>query len=172
MNQYLITRRRFLRDATVTTAGAVAASSLGSNIFAQVVSGVSIIVDPVDIIANSAPAQWAINQLKQALEGHGKTVQIFQGISQAPAGDIAIVVSSRTAPITRQIGANVPQSPEALALLNGSLSGRSVVLASGSDVRGLIYALLEITDRVLYHDTVQAALRINLCCGAPHHRWD
>jgi len=160
MNQYLITRRRFLRDATVTTAGAVAASSLGSNIFAQVVSEVSIIVDPVDIIANSAPAQWAINQLKQALEGHGKTVQIFQGISQAPAGDIAIVASSGTAALTGQIGASVPKSPEALALLNGSLSGRSVVLASGSDVRGLIYALLELTDRVLYHDTVQTACTI------------
>jgi len=160
MNQYLITRRRFLRNGTVAAAGAVAASGLGLNIFAQVVSGVSIIVDPLDTITNSASAQWAINQLRQALEGHGKKVQIIQGISQAPVGDIAIVASSGTAALTRKIDVNVPKSPEALALLNGSLSGRSVVLASGSDVRGLIYALLELTDRVLYHDTVQAACTI------------
>jgi len=160
MDQYLITRRRFLRNATITTTGMVAASGLGLNIFGKDVSGVSIIVDPVDTIANSASAQWAINQLKQSLEGHSLKVKIFQSISKAPVGDIAIVVSSGKSSLTGKIGAKVPKSPESLALLNGSLARRSVVLASGSDVRGLIYALLELTDRVLYHDTVQAACTI------------
>jgi len=111
MNQYLSTRSRFLRNAAVTSAGAVVVSGLGSTIFAQVVSGVSIIVDPVDTIANSAPAQWAINLLKQALEGQNKKVQTFQGISQAPAGNIAIVASSANASLTLMIGVDVPKSP-------------------------------------------------------------
>lgn len=160
MNQYLINRRRFIRNAMVTTAGAVAVSGLGSTIFAQVVSGVSIIVDPADKIANSAQSQWAVGQLKQAVEDHGVTVKLCQKISQAPSGDILVVVSSGTSKFTEKIGATVPKSPESFALINRKFSRHSVVLASGSDARGMIYALLELTDRVLYHDSVQAACTI------------
>jgi hypothetical protein len=45
-------------------------------------------------------------------------------------------------------GASVPQEPESVGLAPGEVSGRSAVLASGSDARGLVYALLELTDRV------------------------
>ncbi|MEX2428819.1 MAG: twin-arginine translocation signal domain-containing protein [Bacteroidales bacterium] len=160
MKQYLINRRNFLKKSTVAAAVLTAFTKFGHSVFAQGSGGVSIIVDPADNIAGSVPPQWALTQLREALEGQGMTVKTFSGISQAPVNDIVLVASSGSASLTSQIGANVPNTPEAITLMTGSLAGRPVVLVSGSDARGMVYAILELTDRVLYHDTIGLAFTI------------
>ena len=52
----------------------------------------------------------------------------------------------------------MPDAPEALALVRGKARDRSVLLVSGADVRGLVYSLLELADRVTYSDAPLAAL--------------
>ena len=42
----------------------------------------------------------------------------------------------------------VPETPEALGLVQGEIDDRSVLLVCGYDPRGLVYALLELTDRM------------------------
>jgi hypothetical protein len=164
MNPYLVTRRGFLQKSSLAMAGLAAAGSLGRNVFAAGPTGASIVVAPGDTAAASVPAQWAISQLQQALQGQGVTVQILSSISQAPSGDLLVVVNSTAASVAQQIlasaGANVPSTPEALALVAGNVSGQSALLASGNDARGLVYAVLELTDRVLYSSSVSAALTI------------
>jgi hypothetical protein len=155
MNEYLITRRRFLQQSSIAMAGLAAAGSVGSRLFAAGATGVSIIVDPGDTIAGSVPPQWAISQLKQALVGQGATVQVFSSISQAPPGDLVVVVYSRTATVAGQIaGVALPPAGEAFALATGSISGRSALLASGNDARGMVYSVLELADRVLCSNSV------------------
>jgi hypothetical protein len=44
----------------------------------------------------------------------------------------------------------MPNSPEALAFAPGRLGSRPVLLAAGSDPRGLVYAVLELADRARY----------------------
>lgn len=142
-------------------AGLAVAGSVGSRIFAAGATGVSIIVYPGDTIAGSVPSQWAINQLTQALVGQGATVQVFSDISQAPPGDLVVVVYSRTAPIAGQIaGVALPPAGEAFALGAGSVSGRSALLASGNDARGVVYSALELSDRVLCSNSVSTAFTI------------
>ena len=48
----------------------------------------------------------------------------------------------------------MPSSPEALCLVSGHLGGKSTLLAGGSDARGLVYAVLELSDRVTYGSTL------------------
>ncbi len=145
-------------------AGLAAAGSVGSTLFAAGATGVSIIVDPSDIIAGSVPPQWAIGQLQQAIQGQGMTVQILSSISLVPSGDMVVVVGSRTNSLAQQILASaaviMPTTSEALALVTGGVSGRSVALASGNDARGMVYAVLELTDRVLYSSSVSTAFTI------------
>src|SRR5262249_46144659 len=44
----------------------------------------------------------------------------------------------------------LPDLPEALALVRGKLKGKQVLLAGGTDVRGLMYALLELADQLKF----------------------
>ena len=50
--------------------------------------------------------------------------------------------------ILKSAGVALPPVPEALALAQGRASGKQILLASGRDARGLVYALTELTDRV------------------------
>ena len=161
MEPYLITRRRFLQQSSLAMAGLTVSGGLGSNLFAANAGGVSILVSPSDTLAGSIPPQWAISQLRQAIQGLGVVVQMISDISLAPVGDQVVVVSSRTASLATQIGGNIPTTPEAIALIPGTLSGRSVLLASGNDARGLVYTVLELTDRVLYSSSVAGALTLS-----------
>lgn len=103
----------------------------------------------VDPVASSPPARWAWKELQDALAA--------RGVSGGPS----IVAAGFESPVARQIlkGA-VPAGPEALALAPGQMDGRPVVLAAGSDPRGLTYALLELADRVTHAADPQAALTV------------
>ncbi len=146
-------RRSFLKSA------GIAAQSLLS-----AAPGVSVIVDPKDPIASAPPSRWAAGELRAALESQGVAAQVYPRLDAAPAGDHHVVVAGGASSAARQIlkGANasMPSSPEALCLVAGSLGGRSVLLAGGSDVRGLVFAVLELADRVRYGGAPLAALEI------------
>src|ERR1035438_7943380 len=59
-------------------------------------------------------------------------------LREAAPGERCIVASGK--------GAQLPKVPEALSL-SSTTRGRPVVLAGGSDARGLTYSLLELADR-------------------------
>jgi hypothetical protein len=54
----------------------------------------------------------------------------------------------------------MPDSPESLGLALGKASGRPVLLACGGDVRGLVFAILELADKVDHATEPLAALQI------------
>jgi hypothetical protein len=101
-----------------------------------------------------------------ALEA-GVRVELLDG---APAPDdprIALVVAGSRDPgaerILRNAGVSIPDVPEALGLARGGGDDDRTVLACGSDQRGLVYAVLELTDRVAHAPDPLEALAI----GAP-----
>jgi hypothetical protein len=51
-----------------------------------------------------------------------------------------------------------PNMPECLALVRSTYRGRQILLACGSDARGLMYAILELADRVQHSDDPIQAL--------------
>ena len=144
-----ISRRRFVKLAGVSALGV---ASLGNLNFKT--KGISIVVDPSDQTAGSQPSQWAINELEKSLVSEGIDVFKCGKISQARKDDLIIVAAGGDSPVAGQLlkdaKAEIPPVTEALGIVPVKSDGKQILLASGYDVRGLVYALLELTDRVKY----------------------
>jgi hypothetical protein len=153
-------RRRFLKTAGM--AAAYAAGGRGTAV-AQAL-GVSIILDPGDAVAAAAPVQWAIKELEASLIAQDVVVRRCEGLAQATAGDLCVAAGGVNAPLIQQIlktaGVSIPAAAEALGLIPGRAGGKPVLAACGHDVRGLMYALLDMADRVQHGSSFTAALNV------------
>ncbi len=145
-------RRSFLQ--TGLAAGVTAAHTLRG-----ATQGVSIVVDPQDAVASTAASSWAVRALEEALSAQSITAKVYPRIDAAPAGDRHIIVAGAENAATRQIlraaKASMPSGPEGLCLVAGNTGGRSALLAAGTDERGLVYAVLELADRVKYGTSLE-----------------
>ncbi|MDB5158509.1 MAG: hypothetical protein JWR50_3216 [Mucilaginibacter sp.] len=151
-------RRNFLKIMGITTLGL---PLVGFTNFNE--QGVSIIIDPKDQLAKSVKVQWAVAELESALKAKGITVQNSTGIDKASTDNLCILVSRSGAAgawLTKA-GVTVPSVPEATALIPAMHGVRPMLIATGFDERGLIYALLELTDKVNYSASPLAALHIS-----------
>ncbi|HTX18834.1 MAG TPA: hypothetical protein VMG34_09250 [Bacteroidota bacterium] len=146
-----VSRRHFIK---VTGASALWLSAVGSFNFAS--RGVSIIADPADPVAGAPPSIWAANELLQTLTSGGIAVSRCEKLSQAGSGDLCILVAGSESPLARQIFRDAkidfPVAPEALGLIPAESDGRQVLLVCGYDARGLVYALLDLADRIVFSD--------------------
>lgn len=144
-----VSRRHFLKMTGIISLGLPFVSMIDLK-----VQSVSIISDPNDKVTSSSPSQWAINELIKSLTSGGITIKRFQQLAQSPAGALCIVVggtnSSMVLKLLKEAKATVPAVPEALGLIPLKSSGKLVLLTCGYDERGLMYALLELADRVNY----------------------
>ncbi len=122
----------------------------------------AIIIDAEDGISAQRPVHWAIDELRQSLVRQGVAVELRDRIDERDATSSRIAVASASSPAARGMLSKgkltVPRTPEALALVPLSVRGQSALLACGADVRGLVYALLELKDRVDHADDPLAAL--------------
>ena len=154
-------RRRF-----VQTAGSLAALSAAKQVaLAAAKRGVTIVVDPVDAVAGSPQITWAVSELERVLGAKQVAVLRATDSASAHAGDLCILVagaaSARANAILTKAGVQAPSGPEALSIVEGVAGSRKVLLASGSDVRGLMYAVLEIADRIELNPDAISALHFD-----------
>ncbi len=127
-------RRQFLK------AGSAAALAPGS---AAAPRSLAIVLDSA-----APPAiRWAAGELKAALETTGATAVISGTLADAPPSSFAILTS----------GGQAPSAPESLSIAPARLDGREVLMASGHDTRGTVYALLELADRARLGSNLMAA---------------
>ncbi len=116
---------------------------------------VSIIADPADPVASSPPCRWAVKEVARCLEQHAVRVGQFASLRQAPPNSLCIIASAPdrqpAAALLKTSGVSLPANGESLALLPFSSRASHGVLACG-DVRGLMYALLEVADRVQHSE--------------------
>ncbi len=140
-------RREFIKLTTLTGLSMPFISLSGFS-----ASQVSIVADPADPVASSAPARWAAGMLEQALAEQKITVQKHTAVAQASPGDLIILATGPDAAIAKTLSdaahVTLPRVPEALVLAPVKSGVRQVIMAAGADERGLVYALLELTDRV------------------------
>lgn len=153
-------RRRFIQAA----GSAAALSVSGDFAIAADTQGVSIIADPSDAVAASAPAKWAALELERSLSAAGVTVQTCERLAQARQGNRCIVSAGWRSALAQQIlrgaGVAIPNQPEAVGLIPGAAASRQVLLATGFDARGLVYSLLDLADRVRNSSGVAAAIAV------------
>src|SRR5712691_7639156 len=138
-----LNRREFLKAAGSTAAVSVVRAPRRR---------ISFVVDPADPVASSGPARWAAKELEQSLDARGIAVHKCERLVQAKAGDFCVVAAGSTsnvaAAILKAARATVAETPEALGLAPRSVGDRKVLLACGHDPRGLVYALLDLSDRL------------------------
>lgn len=155
MNNQLLTRRRFIKNSSLAVGAMPLVSGMGSKVLAQAVSGVSIVTPTSDNIVNGTSGQWAVSELKSMLEAKSVTVTLATNITAVPTNNIIIVVEANSGSL-----AGLSASAEAFGIGSGSFEGRSAIIATGSDARGLVYAVLELKDRAQYSTSVGEALNI------------
>jgi len=158
------TRRDFIRKSAAVTALVSSPEFLRPAVGAQpTAKRVVLILDRRDPLSATQPVQWAAGQLRQALQARQIDLLDAASLEGAPVGGECILAGGRESATARQIlgstGTVLAPSPEALALVRGRAGNRSVLLAGGSDVRGLVYALLELADRVTSAGDPLAELR-------------
>jgi hypothetical protein len=152
-------RRRFLQISGL----ALGALGLPERVRSQLRNrSISIVTDPVDPVVSAPPCRWAIKEVSEALERYAINVGRVHSLPQAPPDSFCIVASAAerhpAADLLKASGLKLSQSPESLALLPFFREKRHGLLASG-DVRGLMYALLELADRIQYSGDPISALK-------------
>ena len=158
------TRRQFIKKTGMATAVVAGASLLPLPISAaENKSAITIVLDPSDALTTQPPVQWAAEQLCAALTARGVSSQISASLDEAPPSQLCVLVAGRASQSANQLLAaakiSLPDISEALALAPGKIGRRNITLAAGSDARGLVYALLELADRVNFSADPLAALK-------------
>src|SRR4030095_8502326 len=122
---------------------------------------ITLVVDPNDAVANATPVQWALRELEQSLRRFDLEVRKAETLPKAGNDDFVIVSAGTQSTAAKQTlkrsGVVVASEPESLALVPAK---DNVLLACGFDVRGLVYALLELSDR-LNNTTISSFPREN-----------
>ena len=158
------TRRQFIKRTGMATAMVAGGSLLRWPASARGNDpAVSIVLDASDTVVTQPPVSWAAEQLRAALSSRGVAAQICQNLDQAPAPEECILVSGRNSIISKRILDRaeilLSDAPEALALARGKIEFRSALLVAGSDATGLVYALLELVDRMNFAADPMAVLQ-------------
>ena len=154
------------RDFLQLTSLSIGAFAAGYPVAAQSSRGksISVVTDRTDAVVSAAPVAWAVQKLGRALAQHGITLRQFESIEQAPPSDFCIVAGGPAAlhasAALAKTAVALKSAPECLALAPSTYGGRPILLACGSDTRGLMYALLELTDRVQNASDAMQALAV------------
>jgi hypothetical protein len=128
---------------------------------------ISIVRPSGDVSAWAAPVSWALGQLRAALGQRGIEALDQRVSDRVPPESFTLLVASAdsrdAAGLLTRAGVTIPSVPEALAIVPTAVGGAPGLLACGSDVRGLMYALVELADRV----TLDAEPMVALTPDAP-----
>ena len=155
-----IGRREFLNRTAL-----VGGLALTTNLVSAPSQNVAILADPGDATASSKPAAWAAGELERALSRRGVKVSRIAKWQNSDPFDFYVVATAAEHKLARpffdKAGVSVPAEAEALGLIPGKLGSKPAVLAAGADSRGLVYALLELADRVQYSNAPLDALQIS-----------
>jgi hypothetical protein len=150
-------RREFLK-----VAGAASAATFVPGAMAQAARGCSIVINGSAAVAGGPPVEWAAEQLRAALAAKGALCRIVRLGEHIRASAFYVVVNSAGIEAT----AYVPRVPawhreaESFALTAGRFGGMPATFVFGSDVRGTIFGLLEMAERVRFAADARSALRV------------
>ncbi len=150
-------RRLFLQSAAAGSALALNAQSPHAAIF--------LLSDASDETLAEAPVEWAAGELRRALGDQGIASSLHANLDAFDAAALRIVIAPASSQIARRAAAQLrltlPTHPESLALFSSKIRGRDALLLAGGGARGLVYAILELADRLQYAPDPRAVLTAN-----------
>jgi hypothetical protein len=157
-------RRQFIRKTGLATAVVAGSGLFQFPLYANENNpDISIVLDESDPVVQQPPVQWAVQHLQNTLTARGVTLQLREKLELVPSSQECIFVggpaSNVVQPVLAAAAISLPDGPECLAIARGKPGQRTVLAAAGSDARGLVYALLELADRVRFADDPLVELR-------------
>ncbi len=116
--------------------------------------------DRVGIVTDASldrSAEYGLATLEEALRKQGSSVQRLENVAQTKTDSflLAGLASNQgtAARMLKKLNIPLPQGPEALVVRRTQVEGKPAVILCGSDARGLMYAALDVADRVSWSDT-------------------
>lgn len=114
---------------------------------------VSLVASPDDPLIQSPGVERAQKALETALTNRGIRVVRYDSLSQAAIiSDVCVLIAGSSDSIIQDLlqkaGLRMSEGPEALGHVHGVVDGKRVTVATGSDARGLMYALLDMADAI------------------------
>ena len=120
---------------------------LGSGASAATPPRIIAVIEPGNAIAGSPPVGLALDRLRQALAGQGAGLDIA-GTSGGAA--LTLIVAAPDAALAAGFAPGSQTVPEQFRIAPGKLSGAPALLVSARDIRGFVYGLLELAERVQF----------------------
>jgi hypothetical protein len=150
-------RREFLKAA-----GAASAASLVPGAMAQAARGYAIVIDASDPVAGAPPVRWAADQLRAAIAARGALCHVVDAAVRIRGVGFYVLVNATGLLPARNDAHHgaAPIGAETFALVASRNGGMPATVVSGSDVRGYVYGLLELAERVRFGADVRTALRV------------
>jgi len=119
----------------------------------------------VSIVADQLPGPGAahgLSKIESALRAKGIAAEKVQSLDAA-RGKVLIVIGSApdsvAADLLKAAGAPLPDGAEALVIRRSEFEGKTALAVCGSDDRGLMYAELDVADRIGWSDDPEDPLR-------------
>ena len=151
-----IARRDFLKLASAVAARGLAPVSLAAG-----TNHICWILDPENPTASSAPVKRAAEKLRHALASKGVGCAIGQSAEGAAGSSLCVVVAAPESQLARTFpGGSALTAPESFRLSPGKVGGVPAILIAAADVRGFIYGLLELAERVHFNANPLLALEL------------
>src|ERR1041385_1199476 len=127
---------------------------------------VAIVTEIGNPAANSPPVNNALNKLRQALTEQGAFVETVAGATAgtgfalvlAAPGIVLVLAAPGSALASGFSSSGASMAAEQFRIAPGKWSGMNALLVSAGDIRGFVYGLLELAERVGFSGL--AALRL------------
>ncbi|MGO9438277.1 MAG: twin-arginine translocation signal domain-containing protein [Terracidiphilus sp.] len=151
-----IDRRDFLKLASAATACGLSQHALaaGSERF-------SLIVEPGNAAASSGPVKRALEQLRQTLAAKEVACEVASSAEAAAGSSFSIVVAAPKSNLAQGYPTRAAlTAAESLRMSPGKAGRTPALLISATDVRGYVYGLLELADRVRHGSNPSESLRL------------
>ena len=133
---------------------------------------VVLVLDPADPVASAPPVRWVATDFLSRLQVRKIAGRLGASLTDVLPGEICIVLSGPTlvAPAVMPPASRPPATAESFTLSNANINGRRMIVAAGRDPRGVVYAILELADRLEYEATPAAAFQITRIVEQPANR--
>lgn len=122
-----------------------------------------IVIDPDEPLTSSPPVAWALDRLRRALRNKGVETEDSTPLATLGHSSLIVVLAKSSSPLAASYSTHpMPTAkPESVALLPGHANNVPALLIAASDMRGFVYGLLELFERVTYGNNALAALHLS-----------
>jgi hypothetical protein len=150
-------RREFLKVAGAATAATIARDAVG-----QAARSYLIVLDANDAVTNSPAVQWAADQLRGAIAAKGRVCRVVASNERVRGVVFAVVVSAAGLKQAQNGEHTQTTRPgaESFGLAPGHFAGAPATMVWARDVRGYVYGLLELAERVRFGGNPTIALHL------------